>query len=86
MAGYNSGEIRRRIVELEKQISDMRGGGIVNDTGILNWVERHVLEVSFVETGTRIVWTKNGAVKAVTADNLREAVRKANGQTAVSQP
>ena len=58
----------------------------MNDTAILNWIERHILKVSIVETGTRIVYTEDSAVKAVIAANLREAARKANGETAVSQP
>jgi len=58
----------------------------VNDTAILDWIERHAVEVSTVESGTQIIWVENGAVKTVTGDDLRDAVRKAAGVTAAAVP
>ena len=58
----------------------------MNDTAILDWIERHVVEVTAVASGkTRTVWVKNGVIKAGTGDDLRDAVRKAAGATAVSK-
>lgn len=56
----------------------------MNDTAILDWIERHVVEVTAATSQTWIVWVKNGVIKTITGDDLRDAVRKANGVTAVS--
>lgn len=60
----------------------------MNDKQILDWIEKNVSEIFCpMSGGVRITvegWA-DGTSKEVTGKNLREAVRKAAGQTAVSE-
>ena len=49
----------------------------MNDTEILDWIERHVLTIQ-VSSHVKITWTKGGGDHHSTGDDLREAVRLAN--------
>lgn len=58
----------------------------MNDTAILDWIERHVTGVQATASGRfRIQWLDRGKPRDTIGDDLRDAVRRANGITAVSE-
>jgi hypothetical protein len=58
----------------------------VNDTAILDWIERHVEGIYCpLNGGVKISWIDKGKDRETTGDDLRDAVRKAAGKTAVSK-
>lgn len=57
----------------------------MNDTAILDWIERHITGMKATGSGRfKIVWLDRGKERETIGDDLRDAVRKANGVTAVS--
>lgn len=58
----------------------------MNDTAILDWIERHVTGVHATASGrTRIQWLDRGRERDTIGDDLRHAVRRAAGATAVPE-
>ncbi len=58
----------------------------MNDTAILDWIERHVESIFCpLSGGVKIDWISKGKDRETTGTDLRDAVRKAAGATAVSQ-
>lgn len=58
----------------------------MDDTMILDFIERHVLHIhAGLDGRTKITWWENGREYETVGADLRDAVRKANGETAVSE-
>lgn len=58
----------------------------MNDSTIPDWIERHVEGIFCpLSGGVRIDWINKGRDRETTGKDLRDAVRKAAGATAVSQ-
>lgn len=53
----------------------------MNDTAILDWIERHVTNIR-VSSEVTITWLKQGKERETVGKDLRDAVRKANVMTA----
>lgn len=56
----------------------------MNDTAVLDWIERHVEGIYCpLDGGVKIDWIEKGKDRETTGTDLRDAVRKAAGWTAV---
>jgi len=58
----------------------------MTDTQIIDWIERHVESIQCpMGGGVMIKWFKKGREKKTTGEDLRDAVKKANGLTLFSR-
>lgn len=57
----------------------------MNDTAIVDWIEQHVIRVHFHGGGrVRLYWLGWGKERVTAGDDLRDAVKKASGETAAT--